>query len=95
MTSNNHRKSCMVYVSWESTFSRFSQKEKNRVTPSKSDKNKVDIPGCSIMSRVTIEVDVVVSSPARNSSILIVILIIDRPKARERELAKFDAHRRP
>ena len=48
-----------------------------------------------MVSRVAFEVDVVVSSPARNSFILIIISIIDRPKARERELAKFDAHRRP
>ena len=53
---------------------------------------RVVVPGGSKVKRVlTVEVDVVGSSTARDSFIL---LIIDRPKARERELAKFDADRR-
>ena len=45
------------------------------------------VPGSSLISRVTIEVTG--SSPVRNS-----FLQIDRPKVRERELAKIDAKRR-
>ena len=56
---------------------------------------KIPYPGIagvssgSILSRVTIEVDVVGSNPARDS-----LLQIDRPKMREREFATFDAERR-
>ena len=48
-----------------------------------------DIPFGPIVSRVTIEVDVVGSNLTRDA-----FLQIDRPNARERELAEFDAYRR-
>ena len=47
------------------------------------------VPGGPIVSRVTIEVEGVGSKLTRDS-----FLQIDRPKARERELVKFDANRR-
>ena len=47
------------------------------------------VPGGPAVSRVTTEVEVVVSSLTRYS-----FFQTDRPKARERELAKFDANRR-
>ena len=47
------------------------------------------VPGGPIVSCATIEVEVVGSNPTRGSC-----LQTDRPKARERELAKFDANRR-
>ena len=49
----------------------------------------IDVHGGSMVSRVTIEVDVIVLSPTRDS-----FLQIDKPKVPERELTEFDANRR-
>ena len=46
------------------------------------------VPGGPIVSRITIEVEVVGSNPTASFSQM------DKPKPRERELAKFDENRR-
>ena len=49
---------------------------------------RAGVPGGSVVFRVTGRIDVVGSSSARDSFL---ISIIDRPKVRDRKLAKFDA----